>query len=183
MNKFKDILNDLTNGWFFLYTTIYGVVAFVLGLYTAIINFSVVEFQDFSLQTLFKMQILSSIGLTGIITIFSAIQIPLINENNKFLNIRPIFIALLLCTIGHSLLDFSSGSGIYLIPFLMFGIPITFLFFIIPICILIILELRHKILPPKYKFKDKIFPLFFIFYNIICLTYFVWAVIKTNFHA
>lgn len=182
MNKFKNILNDLTNGWAFLYTAIYGMISFFLGLYTIILNCCSNEHQNITIQTFFENQILFSICLTGIITIFSAIQIPLLNENNKFLNIRPLFFALLLCTFAHSLLDFSSGSGIYLIPFLMFGIPITFLFFIIPICILITLELKHKILLPKYQFKYKIFPLFFIFYNIICLTYFIWSIIKINFH-
>ncbi len=155
MNKLKNILNDITNGWAFLYTATYGIVAFVLGGYVTILNHPT--------QSFFITQIISSISMTGIISIFSAIQISLINEKNRSLNIRLICLALILCTIGHAIFDFSSGSGINFILYLTLGIPITLLFFIIPFCILIILDIRHKILPPKYKFKYKIIPLFFRF--------------------
>lgn len=178
MNKFKNILNDITNGWAFLYTAIYGMVAFMLGLYTAIIN----TFTSGLDETFLTTTILCSACLYLFISIIS-LPIFIYTQIHKKIHIT-LKIILLLALImffiflGKHVLHFESGSAIFVVVYMIFGIPFFVILYAIPTLILLILDLKHKINYPKYNFKNKKIPTFFVIYIFICFIYIIYTFTK-----
>ncbi len=183
MNKFKNILNDLTNGWAFLYTAIYGMVAFILGLYTAYLTYFEYNTITFELKDFVNILITASMSLYGIISVIS-ITILSLFQKNKLIKISisiPLLILYTYCikVLGPHFLNFNfgNGGGIFLVFYILFEIPLGILFFIIPIFILVILDLKHKITPPNISRKIKYFLLFLTMYTIVCWGILIYIVI------
>ncbi len=176
MNKFKNILNDITNGWAFLYTAIYGIVAFVLGLYTAIINYFSGIHRNFPFMVLY-----SSITLCGYIALISVIALIISRIHHKFSTICKILLYLcIFYFLSYWYINYSNfclGDILLTIFYIGFGIPILFIVFIIPTFTLFVLDLKHKINSPKINFKNKYIPLCFIIYAIITLSK-VFSILK-----
>ena len=174
MNKFKNILNDLTNGWAFLYTAIYGIVALTLGLHTAYFTYFVYNTIPFEFKPFINILIMASVSLYGIISVIS-LTILSIFQKNKLIKIFisiPLLILYTYCikVLGPHFLNFNfgNGGGIFLVVYILFELPLGILFFIIPTCILGILDIKHKITPPKITYKIKYFLLFLTIYTIGC---------------
>ena len=180
MNKFKNILNDLTNGWAFLYTAIYGMVAFVLGVYTTTINIFTKGLNgDILTTTLF-----CSACLYLFISIIS-LPIFIYTQIHKKIHVT-LKIILLLALImffiflGKHAFHFEPGTAIFMVVYMIFGVPFFILLYAIPSLILLILDLKHKIKTPMWNIKNKKYLIFFVFYTAICFVILIYIFILSS---
>ena len=176
MTKLKNIFNDILNGWSGLFMAIYGVVAFVLGGYAAIINHF---YEDLPLSNFFSYWITISIFTFGGISILSPMVLVFSQATKKiqlFVGL-PILIAFFYILVKYGkdfLIIDAEGGGIYFILYLFWGLPFAIILFIIPMLILTILDCKHKITPPKDVFKNNWIKLFFITYTLGCNLFIVF---------
>ena len=172
MTKLKNFFNNLTSRWDFLYVSIYGVIAFVLGIMTIFV--SKISLPSKDLELLF---ILSSIPIfcNSLVSVFTAITISILLTPIKKLFQKSLYLILLFCIFLVALyLDKlnSAGIGMTIMIFLFKGIPITIGLLLIPYLILPILESKNKIKLLNLSSKQK--GISFIFYafgilNLFCI--------------
>ena len=182
MTKLKNIFNDILNGWSGLYMTIYGIISFIIGLYATVINGLEAEFSIEIIMSFLFFCIIVSGSACGIISVVSPITLGISQAPKKiriFVGLPLLIICLYLLIqygIQYSKIEYI-GSGIFFLIYILYGLPYATILFILPILILIILDCKHKILPPKEIFKNNIIKLFFVSYTIVCWIFICWLVI------
>lgn len=155
--------------------TIYGIISFIIGLYATVINGLEVGLTLKILNIFSSSMTIISGSTCGVVSILSPIVLGILQSSKKirfFVGLPLLIICFyLLIKEGHNYLQFgNTGGAIYIIFYIIIGLPFTAILFIIPLFILAILDCKHKLVPPKEIIKNSFIKLFFIIYTIICIS-------------